>query len=513
MVYLLLLCLFLAVFSSKGAEIWVVSLPLSPLHQLLVLGQTLEQRGHSVTVVSTDAGKKKAEKAGLKFISVGKDLHSHIDAKKGVLMQEKNFMKQFSVASKIFQDIGVEFQEGFLPLLKSKPPDMIVSNLLSGNLIDDFKALKLPFLFAHPSVVISPLLTQKPYVPPMASAFPLEMNLWQRLFTLIPIFMFQVVLPVVGYPLPIMDPNVKKDVMFLVPSVPGFDYAIEGGPLVQHTGPFLPTIKSLRQKAALRDSDTKAAISKWLAADPRPVVYVSLGTVVDLTFSDLGNKIVDGLLPSNGKDAKWRVLWALPAGQIPALPEWLQEKLKAKDAELSKVFMVQSWIETPQILSLEEVKVFFTHCGGNGVFESMWTGTPCVGMPFFGDQHDMCARVAHSGTGLVIRDKFNFAPEEITTNIQKIVSDQSYSKNAENVSYIMQAHGGVEKAANITEMVLHLKGDLSMFQTPVDKHGIMRPYNLDILLIVVACLMIVSYKLGQCSTGSKQTAKTHPKKE
>eukprot|EP01066_Platyproteum_vivax_P018488 Platyproteum_vivax@DN7554_c0_g2_i1.p1 len=198
---------------------------------------------------------------------------------------------------------------------------------------------------------------------------------------------------------------------------------------------------------------------------------------------------------------------------MAALPEWLQSKLKSKDVDLKNAFMVQSWIETPQVLSLDAVKVFFTHCGGSGVLESLWTGTPCVGLPFFGDQNDNCARVADSHTGLVIPNKFKFAPSDITENIQRVLSDQTYSKNAENVSHIMRAYGGVEKAANITEMVLHLKGDLSMFQTPVDKHGIMRPYNLDILLIVVACLMIVSYKLGQCSTGSKQTAKTHPKKE
>ena len=46
--------------------------------------------------------------------------------------------------------------------------------------------------------------------------------------------------------------------------------------------------------------------------------------------------------------------------------------------------------------------MFFTHCGLHGVLEAIWHGVPMVGMPIFGDQFDVLARLEDRGLAIGI---------------------------------------------------------------------------------------------------------------
>ena len=41
-------------------------------------------------------------------------------------------------------------------------------------------------------------------------------------------------------------------------------------------------------------------------------------------------------------------------------------------------------VPTPAALSHPRVKAFFSHCGANGLHESLHIGKPIIGMPFIG---------------------------------------------------------------------------------------------------------------------------------
>ncbi len=138
---------------------------------------------------------------------------------------------------------------------------------------------------------------------------------------------------------------------------------------------------------------------EWLSHDG-DVIYVSMGTVVELTADMLvsltlrmySRNILIAFplflqfflcmqaIMSNAfvrLTSDYRVLWALPAHQQSRLPS-------LSHLAPSRLLRLETWVTTPAVLSMHKVKLFLTHCGGNGAHEALATGTPMFGIPFFG---------------------------------------------------------------------------------------------------------------------------------
>lgn len=181
----------------------------------------------------------------------------------------------------------------------------------------------------------------------------------------------------------------------------------------------------------------------WLAKpDAAPVVYVSLGTLIELF--DWQVKV----LWRGFKKAGVRVVWSLPPAQQAALPDREDEDL-----------WVASWLMQAELLHHDAIKAVVTHCGWGGMLDITSAGKPALGLPFFADQLDNIDLLVKKGIGEPLGQKppletipvNKYRPgmvteESVAAAVAKVLADGSYAESARRAARAATTTGGVAEA-------------------------------------------------------------------
>ncbi|KAI3774721.1 hypothetical protein L1987_49281 [Smallanthus sonchifolius] len=146
-----------------------------------------------------------------------------------------------------------------------------------------------------------------------------------------------------------------------------------------HIGPVSLCNKSTEDKL---ERGKKSAIDehvclKWLESKPpSSVIYVSFGTIVKVSISQLYN-IAIGLEACNEN-----FIWVIRNDQETFIPEGFEARMQVK----GKGLIIKGW--APQLLILEHESVggFMTHCGWNSVLEGVSSGVAMVAWPVMAEQ-------------------------------------------------------------------------------------------------------------------------------
>jgi UDP:flavonoid glycosyltransferase YjiC (YdhE family) len=170
-------------------------------------------------------------------------------------------------------------------------------------------------------------------------------------------------------------------------------------------------------------------IERWLTAGP-PVVYCNLGTMAAAPPRQL-----ETMAAAFNADPERRVLWVLrPRARWPATAPHVR---------------LIEWGPPPQsVLAHANVKAFVTHCGINSVHESIWAGTPMIGIPMFADQRDMAARVQDAGAGVRL-DKHRFTAGDLGNAVRRVVSDERFRAAMPALQRALAHAGGADRAAEL----------------------------------------------------------------
>jgi UDP:flavonoid glycosyltransferase YjiC (YdhE family) len=174
-------------------------------------------------------------------------------------------------------------------------------------------------------------------------------------------------------------------------------------------------------------------LDAWLTDGP-PVVYGNLGTLA--VPSDALLAALSAALTSS----TFRSLWILQPGQAARLARAPSSGMR-----------ILPWGPTPAaILRHPNVRVFVSHCGINSTYESLWAGTPIVGVPMFADQLDMAVRVADAGVG-VWCDRRRLDADELRRAIHRVLSEDSFRSRISAVQEAIANSGGARRAADLIE--------------------------------------------------------------
>ncbi|OFE16805.1 glycosyltransferase [Humibacillus sp. DSM 29435] len=144
--------------------------------------------------------------------------------------------------------------------------------------------------------------------------------------------------------------------------------------------------------SAVREEAPDEEVERWLAADDRPVVYVSLGSFLSVR-SDVLSRVVDAL-------RRLEVRVALASGSSPR-------------SELGPV--PNGWLvrpELPQVRLLQRSVLAVSHGGNNSVTEALTSGVPLVLLPLSTDQFAGAAALEQAGFGEAL-DPNAATPSEI----------------------------------------------------------------------------------------------------
>lgn len=172
-------------------------------------------------------------------------------------------------------------------------------------------------------------------------------------------------------------------------------------------------------------------INQWLEemrAAQKPVVYVSFGTMVELSEHHVrclyyGLEAIEDIA----------VAWSLRHSQQRLLP-----------IDISKAprrFYIHHWFPQPEMIAHESVVAVVAHCGFGGVSQVIACGKPLVAMPFSGDQPRNAAKVKSRGMCEVL-DKDRLKPEDVERAARKVMSDPSYKAKAEQMQTALHTSRG-----------------------------------------------------------------------
>ena len=170
------------------------------------------------------------------------------------------------------------------------------------------------------------------------------------------------------------------------------------------------------------------------ALDGRPLVYASMGTLQNrlLWIFRAIAEACDGLgvqlVISLGGSADPEVLGPLPGSPL----------------------VVRA---APQLELLGRARLTITHAGMNTTLESLARGVPLVAIPITNDQPGVAARIAWTGTGLVV------PPSRLTTRrlrktIARVLAEPSFAASAARMRDAIARAGGVTRAADVVERLL-----------------------------------------------------------
>lgn len=102
---------------------------------------------------------------------------------------------------------------------------------------------------------------------------------------------------------------------------------------------------------------------------------------------------------------------------------------------------------TPQLEVLSKCDYFFTHAGIGSVMEALYFGVPMFCIPQMDEQEFTASIALKTGVACASLTKPEVTTEALRTNLEKLINDPSYKKNAQAMADEMHQYGGCERAA------------------------------------------------------------------
>ncbi|MGF1485613.1 MAG: glycosyltransferase, partial [Prochloraceae cyanobacterium] len=110
----------------------------------------------------------------------------------------------------------------------------------------------------------------------------------------------------------------------------------------------------------------------------------------------------------------------------------------------------------PQLEILPKAALVITHAGMNTTLESLTYGVPMVAIPVTNDQFGISARIVWTGTGEAI-PRSKLTTSQLENAVRKVLTADSYKKNAMRLNEAIERSGGVKQAADIVEKAVSTK--------------------------------------------------------
>lgn len=165
-------------------------------------------------------------------------------------------------------------------------------------------------------------------------------------------------------------------------------------------------------------------VSEPMEKPERPLVYVSMGTVLD-GEDDFYKNCVEAF-----RDGKYEVILSVGESRAPADPPENIHIYKRVD----------------QIAVLSVADVFITHCGMNSASEALYYGVPLVTRPLTPEEAGVANRAEQLGAGLRLQET---TPDTIRRAVDAVADDTKYREAARRIGDDFRRCGGAEAAARV----------------------------------------------------------------
>ena len=157
----------------------------------------------------------------------------------------------------------------------------------------------------------------------------------------------------------------------------------------------------------------------FIKSGKRGTVLMSLGT--NIKSNMLRKETLSAIIKTFAQIPDYNFIWKFESEphELPVAP--------------SKNVFISKFLPQNDILAHPSVKAFVTHSGLLSTQESLWYGKPMIAIPFFCDQRQSASKIVRIGVAVEL-DFRTLKVENFKKAILKVLEDQSFTKNAENVS-------------------------------------------------------------------------------
>ncbi|KAJ9081916.1 hypothetical protein DSO57_1009907 [Entomophthora muscae] len=185
--------------------------------------------------------------------------------------------------------------------------------------------------------------------------------------------------------------------------------------------PNIVTIGPLRtEEAPQLDAD----LESFLTEHPH-TLYIAFGTRVILSSSDI-TTLLEGSLAALKEGSIDGIIWGLGSTSKEDFPSFItlnNTQVTTESLFNSPHTRLLPWVPQTAILNHNSTKVFISHGGLESMFEAIFSTTPIICMPFYGDQPRNARKVEDAGIGVYF-DRIFASPSTLRGNIEKIRNDQ-----------------------------------------------------------------------------------------
>ena len=123
---------------------------------------------------------------------------------------------------------------------------------------------------------------------------------------------------------------------------------------------------------------------------------------------------------------------------------------KPSDYNLPDSVIVVSF--APHQKLIDKANIVITHAGMNTTLGALSSGVPIVAIPITNEQPGIASRIARTGVGEVLLLR-NLTASNLQAAIKRVLTEDSYKKNALRLKAAIEKAGGVKRAADIVEQV------------------------------------------------------------
>ena len=161
-------------------------------------------------------------------------------------------------------------------------------------------------------------------------------------------------------------------------------------------------------------------LEDFMSASKDGVILVSFGSYFDVHMPEIVGKFCDAFTDRRNR---LRVIWKMKDTKV----------CSSDDGRIK----LMPWIPQNDLLADPRVQMFISHGGLNSIIESVYHAKPLIIFPIYADQPSNAASA--EAKGLAIRMDFgDFSSETLLSNIDKVLDDPTYKRNARLSSAILR---------------------------------------------------------------------------
>ncbi|XP_046990145.1 UDP-glucosyltransferase 2-like isoform X1 [Schistocerca americana] len=478
--------------ACSAAKILVIAPTPSISHQLPfhILSRALLQRGHQVTLMTTDS------------LKISHDNYTEIDLSVAYsyIRGKYDFVKTYEEPPTQSMTIMRDVAHASVDMQFSEPS--VQKFIRSGETFDLAVLEGLAFMSYYGllhrmgSPPVAKLLTltapssvyynfgspmEPAYMPDMWLGYSDHMDFWQRLYNTY--FYLRLMYMWFYQAMPLQEEVMRKYFGPDPPSVYEADRNVSLLITVNHfvleyPRPHPPNIIEVTGiHVATEQKPLPKDIKKFLDEAEDGVIYFSLGSNVRSNAMPEWKRqaFVEAF-----RELPQRVLWKWENDSLPGQPNNL---------------MVSKWLPQQDILAHPNVRLFITQGGLQSLNEATYHAVPLLVIPFFSDQAHNAAKIQQAGIGVWL-EYSDVTKDTLLRDLRSVLHDSKYKDNMRTLSSIFREHKAesMERAVWWLEYVIRHKGAPHLRSAALDLHWWQR-LLLDVIAFVLLVAAIAAYVL------------------